>query len=1153
MTSIKHRALAILLSVCLLCSLLPAAASADDGTLYLRTVDDLLAFSEQCALDTWSQGRTVVLAADLDLAGASFSPIPTFGGVFDGGGHTISGLILNVDGSVQGLFRYIQQSGTVKNLNVRGTIASDNSCDQLGGICGSNAGTILNCTFSGTVSGSSTIGGICGQNLGTVSACAVQGAVTGDQYAGGICGKNQGTITGCNSSADVNTVLRNNNLYTDELELDAAGVIDSLTLPDSEESISSAAFQDAGGICGLSTGILQSCTNTGTVGYAHLGYNVGGIVGRQSGYLYGCINNGDVYGRKDVGGIVGQMEPDITLQDSGHSLEDLQTELSSLHSQIDTLLRSSDDSSDAIRNQLEQVFDLTDQAQNSAHILLDDTSSFTDSNLTTLNSLDWISGTLDQMDPILDDAAAAARQTADALASLRDLVEDTDNADLSGATDQLRLAIRDLSDAADAAADAMEDFRQALAELSKAIRLADGGSSQAVQTALETLFGSAGTPGIAGRLAQAVQALADAQAAFAQAIAGLPQTLPDAVEALKAVGSAVDTFKDLLSETLNCCGTLLQNLTLDLSAIQRAAQLLSDCLSQLSDSGQSISDALGHLHRALEEGREELPSDWADNLIDAAGTLSHASSHLADSLEGLQSLCADLSVREPLEFVPLGDSFQEASEQLHSSLLALSGQMDDLLTQVDTAGQTASNQLQAISNQFYQVLSMAIDLLTDVSSDETDWSDFLSDQSEADISGTRLGKAERCANTGNVQADRNVGGIAGAMAIEYDLDPEEDTVISNPLGKLYETRSILEQCINRGDITAKKDCVGGCVGRMDLGVAIDCTSYATVQSTSGSYVGGIAGFSDASIRRCFSKCALNGERYLGGIAGSGSTISGCAAIARIDGGSAYIGAIAGSADPETVMNCGFLSPTPAGIDGVSYTGHAAPCTYEELAAMDGVPSELLHLTVTFRAGDSVVATRSVDYGQQLYAQEIPEIPTREGNYGAWDTDLDGPITTDLTVEAVYTPLLTILASSRTAPDSEQSLVLAEGSFTDEARLVVTDSTRTPPVPADDTFGVWSVRLEGAFPDGPVPLRLYCPGNAGTVWCFTDDQWVSLDATRNGQYLLVEMPGTEADFCIVPGTNFSLPLLVGAAVLLLALVSISLLLRRRSHRRAAVRK
>ena len=36
---------------------------------------------------------------------------------------------------------------------------------------------------------------------------------------------------------------------------------------------------------------------------------MGGVVGRSSGYIKECLNTAEVYGRKDVGGIVGQAEP----------------------------------------------------------------------------------------------------------------------------------------------------------------------------------------------------------------------------------------------------------------------------------------------------------------------------------------------------------------------------------------------------------------------------------------------------------------------------------------------------------------------------------------------------------------------------------------------------------------------------------------------------------------------------------------------------------------------------------------------------------------------------------------------------------------------------------------------------------------------------
>ena len=44
-------------------------------------------------------------------------------------------------------------------------------------------------------------------------------------------------------------------------------------------------------------------------------------------------------------------------------------------------------------------------------------------------------------------------------------------------------------------------------------------------------------------------------------------------------------------------------------------------------------------------------------------------------------------------------------------------------------------------------------------------------------------------------------------------------------GSSYETKAVLMNCVNRGAVTSKKDCVGGLAGRMDLGTALECQNY----------------------------------------------------------------------------------------------------------------------------------------------------------------------------------------------------------------------------------------------------------------------------------------------------------------------------------------
>ena len=120
--SIRLAALAMAAVLLLSLALPGAALAAETDTISIRTAGDLAALSQKCSLNTWSRGKTVVLKANIDLSGTDFSPIPTFGGTFEGNGHTISGLALSQGVSYQGLFRYIQEGAVVRDLHFSGLV-----------------------------------------------------------------------------------------------------------------------------------------------------------------------------------------------------------------------------------------------------------------------------------------------------------------------------------------------------------------------------------------------------------------------------------------------------------------------------------------------------------------------------------------------------------------------------------------------------------------------------------------------------------------------------------------------------------------------------------------------------------------------------------------------------------------------------------------------------------------------------------------------------------------------------------------------------------------------------------------------------------------------------------------------------------------------
>lgn len=238
---------------------LPAAAAegaAEGGVISIGSGSELLEFAQSCSLDTWSQGKTVELTADISLEGADFSPIPIFGGVFDGNGHTISGLSIS-GGCPAGLFGIVQPGGEVRNLRVTGRVSPSGEADTLGGLAGINHGTIAGCSFQGTVSGGARVGGLVGVNEtdGQLINCSFTGTATGEHYVGGVAGENFGALVQCVNGGAVNTT---------ELEVEA-GMAESVEQLRSTESVP--AGTDMGGIAGFSAGVIQGCRNDGNVGY----------------------------------------------------------------------------------------------------------------------------------------------------------------------------------------------------------------------------------------------------------------------------------------------------------------------------------------------------------------------------------------------------------------------------------------------------------------------------------------------------------------------------------------------------------------------------------------------------------------------------------------------------------------------------------------------------------------------------------------------------------------------------------------------------------------------------------------------------------------------------------------------------------------------
>lgn len=118
----------------------------------------------------------------------------SFDGTFDGQGYTVSGLYYkDTTKGYVGLFGYIVK-GTVSNVGVVASYIE--AGNRVGGVCGSNSGTIEGCFNAGKVIGDENstytyTGGVCGQNRGTIEGCYNTGNVSGNsEYIGGVSGDN---------------------------------------------------------------------------------------------------------------------------------------------------------------------------------------------------------------------------------------------------------------------------------------------------------------------------------------------------------------------------------------------------------------------------------------------------------------------------------------------------------------------------------------------------------------------------------------------------------------------------------------------------------------------------------------------------------------------------------------------------------------------------------------------------------------------------------------------------------------------------------------------------------------------------------------------------------------------------------------------------
>lgn len=198
----------------------------DDIVLTIGSADELEKFNTSNPHSNLKNAY-IKITADIDYTGKTWKGI-IFDGTFDGDGHTVTGITVSDCSTGCGMFR--QAGGTIKSLTVAditvdassGNAYSNTATSNIGAIVGARANNNVNISnlvidnvhvINATVKGSGQVGGIIGSTNGLngnkktvdIKNCSFSGTLNGTSDVGGIVGygSNAGSLSVSNCSVSL--------------------------------------------------------------------------------------------------------------------------------------------------------------------------------------------------------------------------------------------------------------------------------------------------------------------------------------------------------------------------------------------------------------------------------------------------------------------------------------------------------------------------------------------------------------------------------------------------------------------------------------------------------------------------------------------------------------------------------------------------------------------------------------------------------------------------------------------------------------------------------------------------------------------------------------------------------------------------------------
>ena len=274
----------------------------------IRSASQLTAFARSISEGQTYAGKTVRLAASLDLntvrwvpAGLFSGGIRPFKGTFDGGGHVISGL--KVGQALSGTTGFFALLDGARIIRLRLDDVDISGQDNVGALAGlvSNS-EFVDCAVSGTVKGNEAVGGL----AGTVESSRLKNS----SFVGDVQGQAAriGGLLGAADAASLTDCSTSGTVRGSEVVGGIAGVLRNVRITrGSSQAMSVRGTLDVGGVAGMGEpGLsLERFVFEGSVEGRE---RTGGLIGQmREGTAADCVVMGEVVGGEQTGGAAGLM------------------------------------------------------------------------------------------------------------------------------------------------------------------------------------------------------------------------------------------------------------------------------------------------------------------------------------------------------------------------------------------------------------------------------------------------------------------------------------------------------------------------------------------------------------------------------------------------------------------------------------------------------------------------------------------------------------------------------------------------------------------------------------------------------------------------------------------------------------------------------